>query len=104
MAEKRDGRTSGWSWRRGRRVTVLGVLVAVLLAFPRVVPNSPGHLGSLLETFLPWLGLAVPVLLVPALLRRSAARAVALLLPAAAWPPSSAGGCSPRSRAPGARA
>ncbi|MFF8970888.1 endonuclease/exonuclease/phosphatase family protein [Streptomyces sp. NPDC014995] len=61
------------------------VLTAGLLAFHRVVPNSPGRLGSLLEAFLPWLGLVVPVLLGQALLRRSATALVALLLPVAAW-------------------
>ncbi|WP_328304679.1 endonuclease/exonuclease/phosphatase family protein (plasmid) [Streptomyces sp. NBC_00435] len=61
------------------------VLLAALLAFPSLVPNTPGHPGSLLETFLPWLGLAVPLLLIRALLRRSAATALALLLPTAAW-------------------
>ncbi|MCX5409944.1 endonuclease/exonuclease/phosphatase family protein (plasmid) [Streptomyces sp. NBC_00335] len=50
-----------------------------------MVPNTPGHPGSLLETFLPWLGLAVPLLLALALRRRSAAIALALLLPTAAW-------------------
>jgi vancomycin resistance protein VanJ len=44
-----------------------------------------GRLGSLLETFLPWLGLAVPVLFVLALLRRSVTALVALLLPTAVW-------------------
>lgn len=69
----------------GRVVAALGVLVAVLLVFPGLVPNTPGHLGSLLETFLPWLGLALPVLLLVALLCRSRGAAVALLLPAVAW-------------------
>ncbi|MFF1734390.1 endonuclease/exonuclease/phosphatase family protein [Streptomyces sp. NPDC058247] len=63
----------------------LAVVTAGLLAFHRVVPNSVGHLGSLLELFLPWLGLVVVVLLVLALLRRSAVALVALLLPVAAW-------------------
>ncbi|MFJ1749376.1 endonuclease/exonuclease/phosphatase family protein [Streptomyces sp. NPDC088116] len=61
------------------------VLSAGLLAFHGAVPNTVGHLGSLLEAFLPWLGLAVPVLLSLALLRRSATALVALLLPAAVW-------------------
>jgi vancomycin resistance protein VanJ len=61
------------------------VLVAGLLAFHPVVPNTVGNLGSLLETFLPWLGLAVPVLLGLALLRRSATAPAAVVLPAAAW-------------------
>ncbi|MEW1721272.1 endonuclease/exonuclease/phosphatase family protein [Streptomyces sp. NPDC093109] len=63
----------------------LAVLTAALLAFHRAVPNSVGRLGSLLESFLPWLGLTVVVLLALALLRRSALALVALLLPAAAW-------------------
>ncbi|MFG3439391.1 endonuclease/exonuclease/phosphatase family protein [Nonomuraea sp. NPDC047897] len=61
------------------------MLVAVLLAFPGVVPNAWGNLGSLLETFRPWGGLAVPVLMILALLRRSAIAMVSLALPAAVW-------------------
>lgn len=61
------------------------MLVAGLTAFPAVVPNTVGNLGSLLETFLPWTGLAVPVLLGLALLRRSALAAVSLVLPAVVW-------------------
>jgi vancomycin resistance protein VanJ len=63
----------------------LAVLVAGLLAFHSAVPNGVGNLGSLLETFLPWLGLAVPVLLGLALLRRSATALAAVALPAATW-------------------
>ncbi|WP_347814611.1 endonuclease/exonuclease/phosphatase family protein [Streptomyces sp. Tu 3180] len=66
-------------------VAALAVVTAGLLAFHRAVPNSVGRAGSLLESFLPWLGLVVVGLLVPALLRRSAAALVALLLPVAAW-------------------
>ncbi|MGW5063432.1 endonuclease/exonuclease/phosphatase family protein [Streptomyces sp. NPDC004096] len=55
------------------------------MAFHQAVPNSVGHLGSLLEAFLPWFGLVIVVLLVPALLRRSATALVALLLPTAVW-------------------
>ncbi|MFI9602873.1 endonuclease/exonuclease/phosphatase family protein [Streptomyces sp. NPDC052043] len=63
----------------------LAVLTAGLLAFHRAVPNSVGRAGSLLEAFLPWLGLVVVVLFALALLRRSAVALVALLLPVAAW-------------------
>ncbi|MET8976932.1 endonuclease/exonuclease/phosphatase family protein [Streptomyces sp. NPDC004539] len=42
-------------------------------------------LGSLVESFLPWFGLWVPVLLAAALWRRSASAVVALLLPATVW-------------------
>ncbi|MER7843008.1 endonuclease/exonuclease/phosphatase family protein [Kitasatospora sp. NPDC096077] len=80
----RDARGSG-PWRRGLLVALLAVATAALLGFHARVPNSVGNLGSLLETFLPWVGLAVPVLLVPALLRRSATALIALLLPALLW-------------------
>ncbi|MEE1751544.1 endonuclease/exonuclease/phosphatase family protein [Streptomyces sp. SP18CS02] len=63
----------------------LAVATAGLLAFHSAVPNTVGRLGSLVETFLPWLGVAVPVLLGLALLRRSALALVALLLPTAVW-------------------
>ncbi|KUJ59072.1 hypothetical protein ADL25_01895 [Streptomyces sp. NRRL F-5122] len=49
------------------------------------VPDRVGHLGSLIETFLPWTGLAVPLLLLCAAVRRSATAAVAALLPAVVW-------------------
>ncbi|WP_405623806.1 endonuclease/exonuclease/phosphatase family protein [Streptomyces sp. NBC_00076] len=49
------------------------------------IPNRVGNLGSLTETFLPWTGLAVPLLLLCALVRRSATAAVAVLLPAVIW-------------------
>nr|WP_307841321.1 hypothetical protein [Streptomyces endocoffeicus] len=75
----------GSPWTRGRVLAVLAVLTAGLLVFHRSVPNSVGHLGSLLEAFLPWLGVVVMVLLGLALLRRSALALVALLLPVAVW-------------------
>ncbi|GAA4205094.1 endonuclease/exonuclease/phosphatase family protein [Streptosporangium oxazolinicum] len=78
-------RPLGTPWTRGRVLASAAVPVAGLLAFPAVVPNAVGNLGSLLETFLPWGGLAVPILLGLALLRRSALAAVSLVLPAAVW-------------------
>ncbi|MFF0742651.1 endonuclease/exonuclease/phosphatase family protein [Streptomyces sp. NPDC004111] len=72
-------------WRRGIFLAVLAVLVALVMMFHAQIPNTIGNLGSLTETFLPWFGLAVPVLLVCALLRRSALALVALILPAAVW-------------------
>ncbi|MFD4263606.1 endonuclease/exonuclease/phosphatase family protein [Streptomyces sp. NPDC058534] len=74
-----------WTWRRGRVSAGAAAFTALLLVFHGVVPNGAGGLGSLLESFLPWLGALVVVLLPPALLRRSALALVALLLPVAAW-------------------
>ncbi|MEV6286519.1 endonuclease/exonuclease/phosphatase family protein [Kribbella sp. NPDC051770] len=81
----RSQRRSGGKWRRGKVIAVLAILSAVPLVFHRYVPNSIGNLGSLLDTFLPWVGLAVPVLAVAALVRRSATAGVALLVPAVVW-------------------
>ncbi|MFI8003550.1 endonuclease/exonuclease/phosphatase family protein [Streptomyces sp. NPDC086010] len=44
-----------------------------------------GGAGSLVETLLPWSGVFIPVVLVRALWRRSAAATAALVLPAVAW-------------------
>ena len=71
--------------RRGAVVAALAVVAACLLLFHRIVPNAVGQLGSLLETFLPWLGLGIPVLLGLAWWRRSGVAALAALLPVAAW-------------------
>ncbi|MGY1526202.1 endonuclease/exonuclease/phosphatase family protein [Streptomyces sp. MN3] len=70
---------------RGRVPAALAVLTAGLLAFHRAVPNTPGRVGSLLESFLPWLGLAVVPLFLYGLVRRSPVVLVALLLPVAVW-------------------
>ncbi|MGH4029965.1 endonuclease/exonuclease/phosphatase family protein [Actinomycetota bacterium Odt1-20B] len=64
---------------------VLAGLLAALLAFPGIIPDTPGHLGSLTETALPWLGLAVPFLLLRAALRRSPTQVAAALVPAVVW-------------------
>lgn len=102
--EDAKGDAGGRSDRtRGRVLAALAVLTAGLLAFHRVVPNSVGRLGSLLEAFLPWLGLVVVVLLGLALLRRSAAALVALLLPVAAWTYLFGGLLLPGGAEPGAR-
>ncbi|MQL64319.1 endonuclease/exonuclease/phosphatase family protein [Streptomyces vinaceus] len=70
---------------RGRVPAALAVLTAGLLAFHRAVPNTPGRVGSLLESFLPWLGLAVVPLFLYGLVRRSPVVLVAVLLPVAVW-------------------
>ncbi|MCI0387076.1 endonuclease/exonuclease/phosphatase family protein [Streptomyces sp. CNQ085] len=72
-------------WRRGLLLALFSVLTALLMALHSRVPNRIGNLGSLVETFLPWAGLAIPLLLLAALLRRSATALVALLLPALVW-------------------
>ncbi|MFE7567941.1 endonuclease/exonuclease/phosphatase family protein [Streptomyces sp. NPDC057539] len=71
--------------RRGRLVTAAALLSALVMAAHTRVPNGFGNLGSLLETFLPWLGASVPVLLALAAVRRSATAGIAVLLPAVVW-------------------
>ncbi|KOG88205.1 endonuclease/exonuclease/phosphatase family protein [Streptomyces varsoviensis] len=75
----------GGIWRRGLILAALAIILGLLMAFHASLPNDIGNLGSLFETFLPWFGLAVPVLLVLALVRRSATALIALLLPAIVW-------------------
>ncbi|WP_435849520.1 hypothetical protein [Streptomyces tibetensis] len=71
------GRTSWDAW------PVTGTLgVAGLLALHSAVPDGVGRLGSLLETFLPWLGSAVPLLACLAARRRSVPGLLACLTPA----------------------
>ncbi|GAA2351522.1 endonuclease/exonuclease/phosphatase family protein [Streptomyces violaceusniger] len=72
-------------WRRGLVLAAIAVLLALVMIFHADVPNRVGNLGSLLETFLPWLGLLLPVLLVLGLVRRSASAVLALVLPVAVW-------------------
>ncbi|WP_420033322.1 endonuclease/exonuclease/phosphatase family protein [Streptomyces sp. cg28] len=72
-------------WRRGIVLAVLAVLVALVMLFHAQIPNTIGNLGSLTETFLPWLGLFVPVLLVLALVRKSATAVIAVLVPVIVW-------------------
>ncbi|MEV4455841.1 endonuclease/exonuclease/phosphatase family protein [Microbispora sp. NPDC049633] len=81
-------------------LVIVAVLTAAVLAFPQLMPNGIGHLGSLVETFLPWLALAVPVLLGLAWWRRSAAGALAALLPVAAWFAQFGGHLLPRGEQP----
>ncbi|MCW1098296.1 endonuclease/exonuclease/phosphatase family protein [Streptomyces sp. RS2] len=76
---------AAWTRGRGRVLAGTAVVTALLLSFHGSVPNRVGGLGSLLESFLPWLGAVVVVLFVLALVRRSALALSALLLPAAAW-------------------
>jgi vancomycin resistance protein VanJ len=72
-------------WRRGLLLAAVALALGAALALHAEVPNAVGNLGSLWETFLPWGGLLVPLLLVGALVRRSATAAVALLVPSLIW-------------------
>ncbi|MET7474775.1 endonuclease/exonuclease/phosphatase family protein [Streptomyces sp. NPDC005648] len=81
---------SGWRgdpriWRRGVVLAAFSVALALVLLLHARVPNRIGNLGSLTETFLPWLGLLVPLLLLLALVRKSATALIALILPVAVW-------------------
>ncbi len=64
---------------------LLCLVTALVLAVPAVVPNTGPRLGSLTETFRPWLGLVIPLVLLVAVLRRSLAVAATALLPALVW-------------------
>ncbi|MEV5347356.1 endonuclease/exonuclease/phosphatase family protein [Streptomyces achromogenes] len=81
---------TGWRgdpriWRRGAVLTALALLLALVMLVHAHIPNAVGNLGSLTETFLPWLGLAIPVLLVLGVVRKSAIALIAVLLPAIVW-------------------
>ncbi|MCK8436948.1 endonuclease/exonuclease/phosphatase family protein [Streptomyces sp. D2-8] len=70
----------GDAWLAGGALGAAG-----LLALHSAVPNGAGRMGSLLETFLPWLGVTVPLLSCLALLRRSRAGLLACLAPVGVW-------------------
>ncbi|MFF3331224.1 endonuclease/exonuclease/phosphatase family protein [Streptomyces sp. NPDC002888] len=72
-------------WRRGIVVAAFAVLLALVMGLHSRIPNRFGNLGSLTETFLPWLGIFVPVLLLLALVRKSATALIAVVLPAIVW-------------------
>ncbi|MGA4837491.1 endonuclease/exonuclease/phosphatase family protein [Streptomyces sp. G45] len=71
-------------WKRGPVPTALAALLGLTLLLHARIPGTHG-IGSLVESFLPWFGLFVPVLLAAALWRRSASAVVALVLPVAVW-------------------
>jgi vancomycin resistance protein VanJ len=72
-------------WRRGLVLAALALVLALVMLLHAHIPNKIGNLGSLTETFLPWCGVLVPVLLGLALLRRSATALIAVVLPAVVW-------------------
>ncbi|MBU6531246.1 endonuclease/exonuclease/phosphatase family protein [Streptomyces sp. NPDC057245] len=81
---------SGWRgdrriWLRGLVTAVVALLLSAVMAGHAHIPNAIGNLGSLTETFLPWFGLLIPLLLVIALVRKSATALIALVVPATVW-------------------
>jgi vancomycin resistance protein VanJ len=73
-------------WRRGIVLAAVAVLLALVMLLHARIPNTIGNLGSLTETFLPWLGVVlIPLLLILALVRRSATALIAVLLPLVVW-------------------
>ncbi|WP_067271637.1 endonuclease/exonuclease/phosphatase family protein [Streptomyces jeddahensis] len=71
-------------WKRGWVLAALALLLGLILLLHAQITDR-GGLGSLVETFLPWFGLFIPVMLIGALWRRSASAVVALLLPVVVW-------------------
>src|SRR6202012_577036 len=72
-------------WKRGPVLSALALLLALVMLLHADIPDWRWNLGSLVETFLPWLGLLIPVLLARALWRRSAAALLALVVPTVVW-------------------
>ncbi|GHJ38060.1 teicoplanin resistance protein VanJ [Streptomyces sp. TS71-3] len=72
-------------WRRGLVLAALAVVLALVMLLHSRIPNTIGNFGSLTETFLPWFGLIVLLLLAGALVRRSVTALIALALPVAVW-------------------
>lgn len=72
-------------WRRGAVAAALTALVALAVAVPALVPETPAHVGGLWETVLPWSVLVVPAAAAAALVRRSVPAGLAALLLLAVW-------------------
>ncbi|MEW1762565.1 hypothetical protein AB0393_39550, partial [Streptomyces cyaneofuscatus] len=73
------------AWKRGPVLTGAALLLGLVMLLHGEIPNRVGSFGSLVETFLPWFGLLVPVLTAGALWRRSASAVLALVLPVTVW-------------------
>ncbi|GAA3699770.1 teicoplanin resistance protein VanJ [Nonomuraea antimicrobica] len=67
-----------------RVVVIVSVVVAAALAGHGLIP-ALGGFTPVLESLLPWMGLAVPLLLTAAAMARSTAAALAALVPGAVW-------------------
>ncbi|MGW2556896.1 endonuclease/exonuclease/phosphatase family protein [Streptomyces sp. NPDC001635] len=72
-------------WCRGRIIATCAVACTLVILLHGMIPNSFGNLGSLVESFLPWASVSIPLLLVLALIRRSALALITVLLPAFAY-------------------
>jgi vancomycin resistance protein VanJ len=72
-------------WRRGLILAALAILLSLVMLLHSRIPNRIGNLGSLTETFLPWFGLMIPVLLILGLVRKSATALIAIVLPTVVW-------------------
>lgn len=71
-------------WRgRDTAVLVLAAVLTALLCGHQWLPN-PAGIGTLIDSFAPWLGLGVPVLVLLALVTRTRS-GIAALVPALAW-------------------
>ncbi|MEU9819593.1 endonuclease/exonuclease/phosphatase family protein [Pseudonocardia alni] len=68
---------------RGRALVVVSAATALLIAGHQLLPDVAG-VGTLLDSAAPWLGLAVPPLLIVALRRRTRS-ALAALVPLVVW-------------------
>ncbi|MCE5288136.1 MAG: hypothetical protein LLG14_02735, partial [Nocardiaceae bacterium] len=70
--------------KRGWGIAVSAFALGLLLWRHAEIPQI-GNLGSLVESFLPWFGLLIPVLLVGVLRRRSVVAGVAVVVPIVLW-------------------
>ncbi|GIH04124.1 hypothetical protein Rhe02_21910 [Rhizocola hellebori] len=70
---------------RGWLLAGLALVLAALMVGHRLIPNSPGNVGSFIETFLPWLGIGAVLLLIVAALWRSPIGTIASALVVVVW-------------------
>ncbi|MFC5721043.1 hypothetical protein ACFP1Z_12780 [Streptomyces gamaensis] len=70
---------------RGLVVAAAALLLALALLLNDLTPDGFGQLDDLIQAVLPWTGVLVVLLLVLALVRRSALAVVAVIVPALMW-------------------